>query len=76
MLQWRVILLAAMAVLLLLAGLVVVILPDAREGRVLYQLDQEHAVRALDVIGVGLLASGCVVAWLAGAAWQRRMYGS
>jgi drug/metabolite transporter (DMT)-like permease len=73
MLQWRVILLAALAVLLLLAGLAALILPDAYEGRVLYRLDEEHTIRTLDVLGMVLLALGCAVAWGAGVVWQRRM---
>ncbi len=76
MLQWRVILLAVLALLLLVAGLAILILPDPYEGRVLHQLDEQHTVRALDVFGGGLVAMGCVVAWLAGVVWQRRMYGS
>jgi drug/metabolite transporter (DMT)-like permease len=76
MLQWRVILLAVLALLLLVAGLAILILPDSYEGRVLHQFDEQHAVRALDVLGGGLVAMGCVVALLAGIVWQRRMYGS
>jgi len=76
MFQWRVILLAALAVLLLLAGLVALVLPDPYEGPVLYPLDAEHAIRAFDVLGVVLLALGCAVAWSAGIVWQRRMHAS
>lgn len=75
MLQWQVILLAALAVLLLLAGLLALILPDSYEGPEFYRFDEQHAVRALDTLGVLLLALGCAVAWSAGALWQRRMYG-
>jgi drug/metabolite transporter (DMT)-like permease len=74
--QWRVILLALLAVLLLVAGLVMLILPDPYEGAVLYQLDPQRTIRVLDVLGGGLVAMGCVVAWLAGVVWQRRMYAS
>jgi len=74
MLQWRVILLAALAVLLLLAGLLALILPEPYEGPVLYRFDEQHALRALDVLGLVLLALGCAVAWSAGLVWQRRMY--
>jgi len=76
MLQWRVILMAALAVLLLLAGLAALILPDPYEGPVLYPLDAEHSIRAFDVLGGVLLALGCAVAWSAGLVWQRRMYAS
>ena len=76
MLQWRVLLLAALAVLLLLGGLAALILPAPHEGPVLYDLDEQHAVRALDILGLILLALGCVVAWGAGALWQRRVHAS
>jgi hypothetical protein len=74
MLQWRVILLAALAVLLLVGGLVALILPDPYEGAVLYELDAQHALRILDGIALGLLVLGCAVAWSAGIVWHRRMY--
>ncbi len=76
MFQWRVILLAALAVLLLLGGLLALILPDPYEGPVLYRFDEQHSIRAFDGLGVALLALGCAVAWGAGAVWQRRMYAS
>ena len=76
MLQWRVILLAALAVLLLLAGLSALILPDPYEGPVFYRFDEQHTVRAMDALGMVLLALGCAVAWSSGALWQRRMYAS
>ena len=74
MLQWRVILLAALAVLLLVAGLVALILPDPYEGDVLFNLDEQHAFRILDGIALGLLVLGCAVAWTAGIVWHRRMH--
>ena len=76
MLQWRVILLAVLAVLLLLTGLLALVLPDPYEGPVFYHLDEQHTVRALDALGAVLLALGCAVAWSAGALWQRRVYAS
>ena len=74
MLQWRVILLAALAVLLLVAGLVALILPDPYEGDVLFDLDEQHTFRILDGIALGLLVLGCAVAWIAGIVWHRQMY--
>ncbi|MEE8389496.1 MAG: hypothetical protein V3S14_01695 [Anaerolineae bacterium] len=74
MLQWQVILLAALGVLLLLSGLVVLILPDPYEGPEFYRFDEQHAIRALDALGLLLLVLGCAVAWSAGGLWQRRMY--
>lgn len=73
MLQWHVILLAALAVLLLAAGLVALILPEGAEGPALVHLNDQHAIRTLDVLGVVLLILGCAAAWAAGTIWQRRM---
>ena len=74
MLQWRVILLAALAVLLLLAGLVILILPDPYEGPMVKQIDEDHAIRAFDILGLVLLVLGCAISWSAGVLWQRRMH--
>ena len=76
MLHWRVIALAALAVLLLLGGLFALILPDPQEGPVLHRFDEQHSVRALDILGAVLLVLGCAVSWSAGAVWERRMYAS
>ncbi|MCP4541649.1 MAG: hypothetical protein GY832_31335 [Chloroflexi bacterium] len=74
MLQWQVILLAALGMLLLVVGLVILILPDSYEGPEVIHLDEQHAVRALDALAGFLLILGCAVAWSAGGLWQRRMY--
>lgn len=71
--QWHVIGIAALAVLLLLAGLLALILPERLEGDVLYDFDDEHAVTALDGVGLLLLALGSASALGAGILWQRRM---
>ncbi len=76
MLQWRVILLAALAVLLTITGLFVLILPDSYEGPIIYRLDAQHAIRALDALGLLLVMLGCAISWSAGILWQRRMYPS
>ncbi len=76
MFQWQVVLLAALAVLLLLGGLLVLILPDLYEGPVIYHFDEQHAISAVDALGMVLLALGCALSWGAGALWQRRMYAS
>jgi hypothetical protein len=74
--QWRVILLAVLALLLLVGGLTALILPSPYEGAVLYELDEEHSVRVLDAVGVLLLALGSISAWGAGAVWQRHVRAS
>jgi hypothetical protein len=76
MYHWRVILLAALAVLLLLGGLAALILPAPHEGPVIHRFDEQHTIRALDVLGALLLTLGCAVAWSAGVLWQRQMYAS
>jgi hypothetical protein len=76
MFHLRVLLLAALAVTLQLSGLLALTLPASYEGPMLYHFDAQHAISALDGLGVILLAMGCLVAWGAGAVWQRRMYAS
>lgn len=76
MFQWRVVLLAALAVMLQLLGLLALTLPASYEGPILHTFDEQHAIAALDGLGVVLLVVGCLVAWGAGAIWQRRMYAS
>lgn len=66
--------LAALAVLLLVAGMVALILPEAYEGQELYRIDEMHAIRVLDLVGAALLVIGSATAWTAGLAWQRRTY--
>jgi len=72
--KWYIVTLAALAVLLLLAGLVALILPDDYEGQEVYRIDRMHSIRMLDLAGGALLVVGCVVAWIAGAIWQRHTY--
>lgn len=74
MLQWQVILLATLALFLLLAGLLILVLPDAYEGPEFFHLDDLHAIRALDLLGLVLLILGCALSWSAGVLWQRRMH--
>jgi len=76
MFQWRVILLSALAVLLQVAGLVSLVLPDRYEGPLLYAINEQHSICALDGLGALLLLIGCFVAWSAGVVWQRQMYDS
>ena len=74
MFQWRVIALAALAVLLILGGLAALILPGRLEGAVLYDVDEEHAITTLDSTGGLLLILGSLMAAGAGILWQRRMH--
>lgn len=71
--KWYVVVLAALAVLLLIAGLLALILPEEYEGREIYRLDEMHAIRELDLLGGLLLVVGSILAWAAGLIWQRRV---
>lgn len=73
MFKWYVVILAAIAVLLLIAGLLALILPEDYEGREIYRIDRLHAVRLLDLLGGALLLVGSLAAWLAGVTWQRNV---
>ena len=73
MLRWYVVVLAALAVLLLIGGLLALILPEEYEGQEIYRLDEMHAIRELDLLGGLLLVTGSVAAWAAGVVWQRRV---
>jgi hypothetical protein len=73
MFKWYVVILAAIAVLLLIGGLLALILPEDYEGREIYRIDRLHAVRLLDLLGGALLLVGSLAAWLAGVTWQRNV---
>ncbi|MGD8968795.1 MAG: hypothetical protein PVI07_14915 [Anaerolineae bacterium] len=74
--KWYVIVLAALAVLLLIAGLLALILPEDYEGPEIYRVDKLHSIRMLDLLGGLLLIAGCSAAWFAGLVWQRSAHGS
>jgi hypothetical protein len=76
MFKWYVTVLAALALLLLVAGLLALILPEDYEGPEIYRIDKMHSIRMLDVLGGLLVIAGCGAAWLAGLIWQRRAHGS
>ena len=76
MFKWVVVVLAVLAVILLIAGLLALILPEDYEGEEIYRIDRMHAVRVLDVLGGLLLMVGCLVAWTAGLVWQRKVDGA
>ncbi|HHS97445.1 MAG TPA: hypothetical protein ENK08_06040 [Chloroflexi bacterium] len=69
----RVVLLSALALLLLIGGLIALALPDPYEGQIVYEMDPAHSVRTVDVGGLGLVLIGGAAAWGAGWLWQRRV---
>ncbi len=74
--KWQVIVLATLAVLLLIAGMAAMVVPEAYGGREVYRIDERYSLRILHVAGVVSLAAGCLAAWAAGMVWQRRTDGS
>lgn len=73
MTDWRVLLFSAISCLALLAGLLMLAMPDSYEGQTLYEIDATHSVRRLDGLGLGLVVAGVAEAWATGLFWQRRM---
>lgn len=73
MTDWRVLLFSAIACLTIVAGLLVLALPDSYEGQTLYEIDATHSVRLLDGLGLGLALAGTALAWSTGLFWRRRM---
>ena len=63
--------LAVLALLILLLGLLFLALPDAYEGPMLYRINDAHAIRLVDGLGVLLLLIGTSLAWAAALLWQR-----
>jgi len=70
--KWGVRIFAILALLILLAGLVVLALPDEVEGQQLIQLDDTHSVRVADLVGAAMAAGGALLAWATVLAWQRK----
>ncbi len=62
---------AALALALLILGLLVLAVGDQYEGPVVLALDAQHALRALDVAGSVLIAGAIVLAWGVALIWER-----
>jgi hypothetical protein len=71
-LKWGARLGTVLALLVVIAGLVVLALPDPMEGGVLVSLDAMHCVREADLLGAGMVAAGAVLVWLIVLIWQRK----
>jgi hypothetical protein len=69
--DWRISLLAGLAVFIILASLLILALPDRYEGEIIYTMDAAHTVRVLDAVGLCLLAVGGMAALAAGILWKR-----
>ena len=70
-LDWGTRLLTVLALLTILAGLVVLGLPDTMEGEEIVRLDTTHSLRVADLVGAGLVGLGALLTWSTVLAWQR-----
>jgi uncharacterized membrane protein YhaH (DUF805 family) len=61
---------ALVALLLLLAGLLAIALPDSISGTIVWAFGADHGLRQADVIGAALLAAGSALIWITGLVWQ------
>lgn len=63
---------AILALLVLLAGLIVLALPDEMEGQQLFQLDAAHSLHIADIVGTVMVLVGAALTWVAVWTWQRK----
>lgn len=72
LLDWGARLFTLLALFIILAGLIVLALPDAEEGPIVVQLDPSHSLRVADFVGAGLIGIGMIIIWTSVLAWQRK----
>jgi drug/metabolite transporter (DMT)-like permease len=70
--DWGTRLLAILALLTIVAGLLVLSLPEMMEGQEIISLNKTHSLRVADLLGAALVGLGAVVAWATVLAWQRK----
>ena len=70
--DWGTRLLAILALLTILAGLLILSLPEAMEGQEIISLNKTHSLRVADLLGAALVGLGVGVAWATVLAWQRK----
>lgn len=71
--NWLVIALSGAGVLFILLGLMALALPDTYEGAFVWQLNSEHTLYLMDIVGVLALILGVILNWLGGALWKSQM---
>lgn len=69
--RWLVTALNAIGLIFMLLGLAALALPTAHEGIQVWQVDNRHAVYAMDVAGGFALALGLILTWLGSRVWHR-----
>jgi hypothetical protein len=70
--DWGTRLFAILALVTIVAGLLVLSLPETMEGQEIISLNKTHSLRVADLLGAALVGLGVVVAWATVLAWQRR----
>lgn len=70
--DWGTRLLAILALLTILSGLLILALPDTLEGREVIEIDQTHSLKVADLVGVALVGVGAVMTWAVVFAWQHK----
>jgi len=71
--NWVVLTLSGLGVALILLGLLALALPPAYEGIRLWQLDGQHTLYLMDLVGLVAVAAGMGSTWLGGLVWKRQM---
>lgn len=70
--QWGAHLVTLLALLTVIAGLLVLALPEARQGPELVRLSATRSLHVADFIGAVTVAVGVVLIWATVLAWQRK----
>lgn len=70
--DWGTRLLAILALLTIVVGLLILSLPETMEGQEIISLNKTHSLRVADLLGAALVGLGAVVAWATVLAWQRK----
>lgn len=70
--DWGTRLLAILALLTIVAGLLILSLPEEMEGQEVVSLNKTHSLRVADLLGAALVGLGALAAWATVLAWQRK----
>jgi hypothetical protein len=70
--DWGTRLFAILALVTIVAGLLVLSLPETMEGQEIISLNKTHSLRVADLLGAALVGLGALAAWATVLAWQRK----
>ena len=65
-------LITGLALLVVISGLLVLALPESKEGTELIQLDAAHRLTVADFVGATMVAVGALLIWVTILVWQRK----